>query len=401
MHFIKSNIESETIFYEDMWMILFQLWREYKLSVAELLNVYPEIIIEFVSKQVLLVSNLSAEKALSMVHKLWWTIKIGIALDWTITHEAMVRDWKFQYAISSFWGKTELKKYLMNQKKELKSEWVSSRFVNKDFQNASSAQILWEGLVDKWTDFSIVSSWWEKRIFKTIWVQDIDAYMKRDYSKSRDMQVWMLPPKLSQMMINFSWWTTIYDPFVWLWTILIESVYMGNKSVYGSDLADSMIQATTGNLSSLQWNKDFEFYLEKLNAKFIDEYKYLWKVDAIVSEWYLWEVMTMKNISLDRIEKQKSSLEKIYEWFFYSLKKAWYRWNIVICFPFWEINKKYIYAENLYKILSQYTNISEIIPFDSIPEQLVDFLSHSKSWSLLYKRHNQLVWREIFKLTIK
>jgi hypothetical protein len=39
----------------------------------------------------------------------------------------------------------------------------------------------------------------------------------------------------------------------------------------------------------------------------------------------------------------------------------------------------------------------EILPF--FPE---DFnLKSTKTWSLLYKREKQLVWREIFKLRIK
>jgi tRNA G10 N-methylase Trm11 len=57
-------------------------------------------------------------------------------------------------------------------------------------------------------------------------VQNIDEYSKRDYSKDRDMQIGMLPPKLSQMMINLSGGKTIYDPFVGLGTVLIESLYM-------------------------------------------------------------------------------------------------------------------------------------------------------------------------------
>jgi hypothetical protein len=49
-------------------------------------------------------------------------------------------------------------------------------------------------------------------------------------------------------------------------------------------------------------------------------------------------MMTMKNISVERIEKQKDSLEKIYQGFFASLKNIAYKGNIVICFPFWEIS---------------------------------------------------------------
>jgi len=35
-------------------------------------------------------------------------------------------------------------------------------------------------------------------------VQDIENYSKRDYGKTRDMEVGMLPPKLAQMMLNIA-----------------------------------------------------------------------------------------------------------------------------------------------------------------------------------------------------
>lgn len=382
-------------------MILFQLWREYKLSVAEILSVFPKITIEFVSKDVLIVSDITSDLVVSLAHKLGGTIKIWAQIEGTITDEAEKQTWKFQYGISLFWGKSDLKKILIWHKKELKACEISSRFVNKDFTNLSSAQIIGQWLIENGNDFSIVNNKWEKSIFKTIWIQDIEGYAKRDYSKSRDMQVGMLPPKLSQMLINFSGGKAVYDPFVWLGTILIESVYMWNKLVYGSDLSEGMVETSSDNLQKLQKVKSFSYKIEKLNAKFVEEFEYIKKTDVIVTEWYLWEMMTMKNISVERIEKQKDSLEKIYQGFFASLKNIAYKGNIVICFPFWEISWNFIYADNLYEILAKYTHISEIIPWDKVCEEYSDFLSHSKSWSLLYKRHNQIVGREIFKLTIK
>jgi tRNA G10 N-methylase Trm11 len=63
----------------------------------------------------------------------------------------------------------------------------------------------------------------------TIACQDIDAYTKRDTSKSRDMVVGMMPPKLAQIMINLATEgrkEIIYDPFCGLGTILIEAANM-------------------------------------------------------------------------------------------------------------------------------------------------------------------------------
>jgi hypothetical protein len=105
--------------------------------------------------------------------------------------------------------------------------------------------------------------------------------------------------------------------------------------------------------------------------------------------------MTRSNISLDRINKQIESLSKIYKWFFSSLKQINYSWNIIICFPFWELNGKYVYFDAIYNIINQYCEIENLLPKD------FDYFTTTKSGSLLYKRDKQLVWREIFKLKIK
>jgi tRNA G10 N-methylase Trm11 len=117
-------------------------------------------------------------------------------------------------------------------------------------------------------------------------------------------------------------------------------------------------------------------------------------IDSIATEWYLGEMMTQKNISFDRIDKQKKSLIELYERFFKWLKEIKYKWNIVICFPFWEIKWSFIYFTEIYDILNKYCNIEQLFPTDFQ-------LETTKFWSLLYKRDKQLVWREIFKLTIK
>lgn len=380
-------------------MIWFALWREYKLSIAEIFAVFPLWKTVYFNKDVLILEWIDKNEVLEKADFLWWTIKIFEISENEIIDDALKVEWKFKYGISTFWDKKNLKEILNSTKKILKENWVSSRFINKDFKNLSSAQIIWEKLVKSGTDYSFVFDGEKKYIWKTIWVQDIDSYSKRDYSKDRDMQTGMLPPKLCQMMINISSWKTIYDPFVWLWTVLIESILMWNKKIYGSDLNQTMVEHSRNNIFKFaQENniilEDVEFI--KLNAKFINESSVLLEknIDAIVTEWYLWEIMTQKNISIDRINKQKESLISIYEKFFENLKKINYTWNIVICFPFWEISWKYIYFEEVYKTLSILCDIQPLFPtsFENIT---------TKAWSLLYKRDKQLVWREIFKLKIR
>lgn len=376
-------------------MIAFQLWREWRLSIAEILAVFnnPEII-DYTSDY-LIIDWIHKDKVLEKAPNLWWTIKImevfsleDISFEEKILDIATWTEWKFKYWITSLWDKFNLKTTLLKLKKQLKIWGISSRFVNKDFKSLNSATILWENLVKRETDFSLMINKRKEFLWKTIWIQDINAYSKRDYAKSRDMQIWMLPPKLSQMMINLAnWKEVIYDPFIGLWTILIEAELMWFTGLYGSDLNETMVEKSSENT---------KWIIEKLNAKFINEATFFDKVKdwIIVSEWYLWEVMTQKNISRDRISEQRKGLEKLYIPFFENLKKWWFTWTIVISFPFWEIKWSYHYFEEIYSILEQKC---EILPF--FPE---DFnLKSTKTWSLLYKREKQLVWREIFKLKIK
>lgn len=393
----------------------FQLWREWKLSVAEIVNFFPESNIIFSGSWVLILGNIEKSYLQENFYKLGWTIKI-FELDFfaniediyeSILETALNTEWKFKYSLNLFWEKSlKLENILKKTKNLLKNKSISARYFNKDdWKNLSSAQILGNSILKKWFDFNIINLWNIFYFGKTLEVQDIDSYSKRDFSKNRDMQVGMLPPKLCQMMINI--WKeskdceskNVYDPFVWLGTVLIEALNMLIPKVFWSDLSEKMVDESRKNISdfiSKNWLKNISFKIEKLNAKFINESEILQKekIDLIITEWYLWEIMTKKNISLDRINKQKESLLSIYSKFFENLVKVDFSWRIVICFPFWELNGKFIYFNEILEILNKFCVIENIFKNSEIN------LS-SKSGSLLYKREKQLVWREIFKLKIK
>lgn len=393
----------------------FQLWREWKLSVAEIVNFFPESNIIFSGSWVLILGNIEKSYLQENFYKLGWTIKI-FELDFfaniediyeSILETALNTEWKFKYSLNLFWEKSlKLENILKKTKNLLKNKSISARYFNKDdWKNLSSAQILGNSILKKWFDFNIINLWNIFYFGKTLEVQDIDSYSKRDFSKNRDIQVGMLPPKLCQMMINI--WKeskdceskNVYDPFVWLGTVLIEALNMWISQVFWSDLSEKMVDESRKNISdfiSKNLLKNISFKIEKLNAKFINESEILQKekIDLIVTEWYLWEIMTKKNISLDRINKQKESLLSIYSKFFENLAKVDFSWKIVICFPFWELNGKFIYFNEILEILNKFCVIENIFKNSEIN------LS-SKSGSLLYKREKQLVWREIFKLKIK
>jgi len=345
-------------------MYAFWLWREFKLSLAEIYSCFPKTEIVYISKSICILNTQNKEEILRKASHMWWTIKI-IELtpgyrgkpEYSILDIAEKHEWKFAYGLSILGSDENLKTKLIETKKSLKAKWISSRFVNKNFQSLSSAQIIWENLVSRWSDFTIIIAGDTEYFGKTIWVQDIEAYGKRDYGKTRDMQVGMLPPKLSQMMINISGWNKVYDPFCGLWTILIESVLMWNSEVYGSDISSENIEKTKKNISYAR--REFENKLKTsmtqvLDAKWISSSPFLKKSDVIVTEWYLGQVFTNKTVSKTAIEQEKKLLLEIYIKFFEWLKRANYTGIIVICFPFWEVMWIYNYFDEVYVRIKSY-----------------------------------------------
>lgn len=401
-------------------MFAIQNWREFKLSIAEILAVFPAIKIVTVSKWITVFDWVNEEEILEKAPKLGWSIKIMKVIK-VLEKDAKIPEiildyfeWKtgkIAYWINTFPEKPELKRILIDTKKILQANNFSSRFVNKDFRNLSSVQITNEKLIKKDTDLNFIFDSYNMYFATSIFVQDIEWYGMRDFSKERSMQTGMLPPKLAQIMLNLAGWKSIYDPFVWLWTVLIEARLAGSKKVFWSDISSEMVKVSSKNLENLNW--EFNYKIIEQNSKYINEVDFLNSVDSIVTEWYLWEIMTQRNISSDRIELQKKRLADLYSGFFSGLKKSNFKWNIVISFPFWEMNKKYFYFEDVYEIINKYCNILELLPknleFGNREKALerinVDeyhnFIETSKSESLLYKRDNQLVGREIFKLQIK
>ena len=385
-------------------MYAFQLWREFKLSLAEIHQCFPKTEIEYISKSICVLNTQNKDEILKKASHMWGTIKVIELIEWyrgkpeySILDIWENHEWKFAYWLSILWSDRNLKTLLIDTKKVLKAKGVSSRFVNKNFQNLSSAQIIGENLVTRGSDFTLIIAGDTEYFGKTVWVQDIEAYSKRDYGKTRDMEVGMLPPKLSQIMINVSEWSKIYDPFCWLGTVLIESALMWNSEIYGSDISAENIEKTKNNITYAR--REFENNLKTsltqvLDAKWISSSPFLKKTDAIVTEWYLWQVFTKKTVSKIWIAEEKELLLDIYTKFFEGLKRANYTWVVVICFPFWEVMWIYNYFDEVYDVIKKYSKNLPMLPKH-------DEFKHTKSWSLLYKRPDQVVWREIFKLKIR
>jgi len=281
----------------------------------------------------------------------------------------------------------------MKAKKAVQNADFNARFVNKDWKNVSSVQIIKEALIAKHTDWNLVTDGEYVYFGTTIFVQDIYGYSNRDYDKERNMHIGMLPPKLAQIMINLTQIhpQVIYDPFVGLGTIGIESALAGNTLFFGSDHNQNMVQATYGNLEKIAESHQVEYAVFHQDARFLHEVEIWNQVDSIVTEGYLGEIMTQKNISIERITQQRKKLSELYTHFFENLTKTEWKGTLVMSFPFWSLAGKNIYFEEIYEILAKFVTIQPLLP-EGISAQVTRF------GSILYKRREQLVGREIFCL---
>lgn len=162
---------------------------------------------------------------------------------------------------------------------------------------------------------------------KTIAVQDIDDWSKRDMGKPyRDPHRGMLPPKLARILVNLLPYDAtreqvrILDPFCGTGTVLMEAMLSG-YDVVGSDMAK---EATDGTEKNLVWLKT-QYELNEIttavvtaDATHLTVEQTQGLVDAIVTEPFLGKP-NPKPMESDNILK---GLEKLYIGAFKQLSKV-------------------------------------------------------------------------------
>ena len=322
-------------------------------------------------------------------------------VEWTVSaiKENVRKGGKIRFGLSMH-PKAEkvLKKILINSKENLKEALGNVRFVNKDFQNLSSAQAWHENLITESSIelhlFQSPSKWY---ICKTLAIQNFESYAHRDMKRpAKDITIGMFPPKLAQILINLAVNSsaepspdiTIFDPFCGSGTVLQEAILM-NYSASGSDKDQKMVDDTIANLEWLK--KEYEVSDETPNV-FQKDACQLKTEDlqgkrfALVSETWLGPLLHKESFKDERAKIQQE-VEALYEKFFANLKKILKTpTTIVFTAPFHKFGNERYFLPNLPKILNKY---AKIIP-----------LSEHERPSLFYERKEQFVGREIWKIVI-
>ena len=341
--------------------------------------------------------DLSRNDLACMQDRLWWTIKISIEVwiwdlkeieNLIVTKLETVKEsqtWKLRFGLNSIWNSVPLKKLLLWAKKHVKS----LRFLNNNFQNLTSVVTKKQILDKKWVELNIFETDGQFCLSETVSIQDIDSYSLRDYWKpKRDAKVWMLPPKLAQILINISWeQESIWDPFCGLWVIPIEAFLMWIKEITYSDIEKDMVDFTKENL---EWIRT-EYQKEDIDYKFnwfinnVIDYNDV-SANSIATEWYLWTPLrNFADIShVDKVDKMLSGIwQEALENFANNKVKI-----IVLCLPsFAQKNNNTLFLINTLEKIKQ-------------SKYTLRVLWNNERWTLVYRKNNQFVYREILKLEL-
>lgn len=294
----------------------FLVGRKPLISLAELQAVLPQADFLELSSEILIVECPEIAEPQKFLNQLGGTIKLIKITEQHPKNTKQIHQKLSQLVLTHFKGHQGKAKYalyvhtlrsgheqvlkssLIETKKLLQSEGLSSRFINNNFHNAEVAHLKGEKILEKGGEFCALESREGWLLGQTVAIQDIDNYSARDYDRpERDARIGMLPPKLAQILINLTGQNTlenpatgktIYDPFCGLGTVLMEGVLMG-FNVIGSDLSPDILRKAEKNLEwlFLKTNSPVKSHLFVKDAGAVSKNDLLETPAAIVSETYL------------------------------------------------------------------------------------------------------------------
>ena len=202
-------IKDKILYYTDMSKYIFLLGREPDLSLAELSSLFSSV-----KKQGIFAFIETEQDILPLIASLGGTIKAGKILAESVPKGDLEKvcvasilptlqpEKKTRVAIDSF--VTGLNNLVFKVKDTLKAQKHSIRVVQHDNGRVKTATTLHEKLIERGCELMILTGDTGYTVAQTIWVQDIDAYTRRDINRERSMSVGMMPPKLAQIMINLA-----------------------------------------------------------------------------------------------------------------------------------------------------------------------------------------------------
>ncbi len=166
-----------------------------------------------------------------------------------------VSETKMPFALSAYGVRDSSKMLLaagLEIKKQLKHRGPLRLVTPSRGLAVSAAELRHNRVLGDGFELLVVASGDEMIVARTVGVQDIDWYSKRDYDRpARSAKVGMLPPKLAQILINTVPAGPVTDPFCGTGVVLQEALLL-ERPATGSDLSEEMVEATRKNLTWLE-----------------------------------------------------------------------------------------------------------------------------------------------------
>lgn len=144
--------------------------------------------------------------------------------------------------------------------------------------------------------------------------QDIQLRSDIEFAKpDTSMKIWMMPAKLTASMISLSWatkWSTIYDPFIGLWTTAFVANTQGINCLW-SDLAITSAKRNTKRRQEQSHATDAKISLRKHDMTTTQKNQLAHKTQAIVTEWRLGPIVNQRT-PLAEIHKNKELVTQLW-----------------------------------------------------------------------------------------
>ena len=196
----------------------------------------------------------------------------------------------------------------------LKREQRNTRLIFNSDRPLSPAQILHNGLCHG-NKFEICLWRSKDKIYlaRTCWVQNLEAYSKRDMARRKNLRAGILPPKLAQIILNLTRLpqeSLILDPFCGNGSLLQEALLMGYK-VAGSDVDRRQIDICSANLRQfMATEKIKQGNLLDLSVADATSHQWLDGIGGIASEIDLGPPLN-RQVSVKYIEPHRHRLEAL------------------------------------------------------------------------------------------
>lgn len=287
----------------------------------------------------------------------------------------------------------------------LKNQGISSRYIGNERDPAKPIQLHDEGILNPKEGAEIVVLQEKEHLWigRTVGAQNVKAYTHRDMEKPvRDTKVGLLPPKLAQILLNLGLSLvkdqpkelTIFDPFCGTGVIPIEAMIRGFH-VLASDKAE---KAVTGCEKNIEWTrKKYGVGKKELNTT-------VWKQDAtkpfelaaimphvIVTEGTLGPPLVRRPM-VKEAEGYCREVEDIATRFVQNCAATLKGVPIVMILPVWYAQKKIVQMNKIWGAIEK-AGYRPVLPPHINPTM--------GRFSLLYRRSDQFVGREIIMLKAK